>query len=450
MHVRGTGSSPASPSPRELAVRVLRDIARTRGFSNRSLSNHLERNAGMDPRDRALCTTLVYGVLRHRLRLDAHIDHHAHRPAGIKGGLRDILRIAVFEMRELQRPSAIAATEAFKTLSSIDPRGALRGVAQAILSGVDRQGEALDHTFERGSPLDVLEHRWSIPRWLAGRWLKQLGPEAALRRAQCIAAPPSIDLRLDPTRQRVEDTLARLREELVGAEIERVPGYDTSVRVRGGGDLFYGALHDEGLISVQGLAAQQPARMLDPQPDERILDACCGMGVKTLQLAELMQRRGVIVAADRDPQQLAQLEALEQRGRLDTAALDLQVVRADVGQDDPALDDAPFDRILLDVPCTGLGNLARHPEIRWHRQYEDIAAHVPLQRALLERNLGRLKPGGTLVYAVCSAEPEEGRELMAVCQGNPDYVLLKQRTWTPEDDGCEGFYAAVWTRLLGP
>src|SRR5690606_1492776 len=144
----------------------------------------------MDPRDRALCTTLVYGVLRHRERLDRHIDRHAHRPQGVRGELRDALRVAVFEMRELQRPSAIAVSEALKLVQTLDPSGRLRGVAQAILSGVDRHGETLDHTLASASPLDALEGRWSIPRWLAGRWLKQLGAERALPRAEALSPPP--------------------------------------------------------------------------------------------------------------------------------------------------------------------------------------------------------------------------------------------------------------------
>lgn len=446
MPPRRHGKSSSSPSARELAVRVLRDVARTHGFSNRWLSHHLERTPQMDPRDRALCTTLTYGVLRHRERLDRHIDRHAHRPQGIRGELRDALRVAVFEMRELQRPSAIAVSEALKLVHVLDPAGRLRGVAQAILSGVDRDGEDLDRALASAAPIDALEGRWSIPRWLAGRWIKHLGAERALRRAEVLSLPPSIDLRLDTAHADPESILERLREEHPGAAIETVPDAPWSVRIRSAGDLFYGALHDEGLISVQGLAAQQAARLLDPQPGERVLDACAGMGVKTLQLAELMQRRGTIVAVDVDARQLAALDDVHRRGRLHGGALEIRVLEADLTADIPELDEAPFDRVLLDVPCTGLGNLARHPEIRWHRRFEDIAARVPLQRALLDRNWQRLRSGGTLVYAVCSAEPEEATGVLESMRNHPEGELLVERTWSPENDGTEGFYAAVWRR----
>lgn len=400
----------------------------------------------MDPRDRALCTSLVYGVLRHRQRLDTHIDRHAHRPAGIKGELREVLRVAAYEMRALDRPAAIATTEALNAVASFDRVGKLRGVVQAIASGIDRTGAELDDQLAHGPPLDVLDRRWSIPRWLGGRWLKQLGIPRALRRAECLAEAPPIDLRLDVRRASADQIVARLELEHPGIAIERIPGAP-SLRVRSGGDLFYGALHDEGLISIQGLAAQQPARLLEPSPGDRVLDACCGMGVKTLQLAELMDRQGEIVAVDADARQLAALAEAHRRGGLEAATLRMEIVEGDARTDQPILDERPFDRILLDVPCTGLGNLARHPEIRWHRQFQDIAAHVPLQRALLDRNLQRLRTGGTLVYAVCSAEPEETVEITASFREHRQFSLRAEHTWSPEEDGCEGFYAAVWTRL---
>jgi len=433
-------------SARVLAVRCLRDLARTQGFSNRVLSQQLERHPEMDPRDRALCTYLVYGVLRHRARLDHHIDAHAHRPAGIKGALREVLRVAIYEMRELQRPAAIATTEALKAIAAFDPASQLRNVVQAVLSRVDREGESLDSALAGGALLDVLSQRWSIPRWLAGRWIKHLGNDAALRRAQRLAEPPPVDLRIDCTAD-PNVILERLEREHPTARIERVESHPWSVRVRGGGDLFYGALHGEGLVSVQGLAAQRAATMLDPQPGERVLDACAGMGVKTLQLAEMMGRTGTLVAADADEQQLSAARELRERGRLDTPSLHLQVVHADLTGHDPALDGVPFDRILLDAPCTGLGNLARHPEIRWYRRFEDVASRAQLQSALLRRCLDRLRDGGTLVYAVCSAEPEEGPGVAeSVAHGTASVVLCSSATFTPEEHDTEGFYVAVLQR----
>lgn len=427
------------PSARRIAVRVLQDVERSAGFSNRALSKQLERHPGLDPRDRGLTTTLVYGVLRHRARLDAHIDTHAKRPKGLKGETRQILRIAAYEMLDLERAPAIAVSEATRSLQKAGP---LKGAAQAILGAIGREGAALDERWAAGKPIEVLDHRWSIPRWLGGRWIKTLGADLAMARASALAKPPPVDLRLDLGRITTDDAVARLEAEHPGIEITRVPDQPQALRTRGGGDLFFGPMHGEGLISVQGLAAQQPARVLDPQPGMRILDACSGLGVKTLQLAELMEGRGTIVAADFDPRQIEEAQAHVGRGRLASEELTLVHVEADLAGDHPKLDESPFDAVLLDVPCTGLGNLARHPEIRWNRCYDDIGSRAELQEQLLRRNLARVRPGGALVYAVCSFAPEEGPNIVEAVVADGGATVDFSRTWTPEGDQTEGFYVA--------
>ena len=198
---------------------------------------------------------------------------------------------------------------------------------------------------------------------------------------------------------------------------------------------------------MQGLAAQQPARWLAPRPGERVLDACAGLGVKSLQLAELMRRRGTVIAADLDPRHHDDHEDLAVRGRL-PPELEHRYVVGDLTGTVPELD-APehgptFDAVLLDAPCTGIGNLARHPEIRWLRRHEDIATNAELQRALLRRCLARVRPGGRLVYAVCSPEPEEGPAVVQAVLGEPGhgFTLTASQEFTPEHDATEGFWIA--------
>lgn len=431
---------------RGLAARVLQEIEQRQAFSNRVLSCHLERQPGWDARDRGLLTTLVYGVLRHRTRLDAHVDAHATRPAGLRGEVRQLLRVGALELRELGHPPHAVLSEVGHAAARLRGGEGLRRAVHGILAEVSSTGEAFDRTLEAAAVLDVLDRRYSIPRWLAGRWRKQLGDERALARARALAGPPPIDVRLDLHRGDRAELLARLAADHPRATIEEVPEQPAALRLRGAGDLFHGPLHDEGLLSVQGLAAQEPARWLAPRPGERVLDACAGLGVKSLQLAELMHRRGTVIAADLDPRHHDDHEDLAARGRLGPE-LSHRYVVADLTEPDPidALDHGPpFDAVLLDVPCTGLGNLARHPEIRWLRRYEDLAARAELQRALLRRNLARVRPGGRLVYAVCSPEPEEGpaviEAVLAAYDG--DFSLTASRCYTPEDDATEGFFVA--------
>lgn len=438
-----------APSARGVAVRVLRQLDQRDGFSNRVLAEHLlQWNADSARRDRGLVTTLVYGVLRHRARLDAHIDAVAERPERLSSQLRELLRVAVYELRELARPAHVAISQAQALRDELDPRGALRGLVQAILAAVDRDGAALDERFAAGKPLDVLALRWSIPRWLAGRMIKQLGPDRALARARALAEPPPVDLRIDLSRPTdpsdpgsphiTAETVAEALRADPRARVEIVPGQAQALRVRSGGELAHHPLHAAGWFSVQGLGAQQAALALGPCPGEHVLDACCGMGTKTLHIAELMHRRGLLVAADASAERLEAHLELVARGDLDTPALQLSRVHGDLTVDCPGVDERLYDAVLLDAPCTGLGNLARHPELRWTSRYEDIAASAARQRELLSRCLRRLRPGGRLVYAVCSLEPEEGPELVRACGADLEY----EQTSTPEEDGTDGFYLA--------
>ncbi len=429
------------PAARGVAVRVLRQVQQRRGFSNRILAEQLSES-GLDRRDRGLVTTLVYGVLRHRARLDALIDSVARRPAGIKGRAREILRVAVYELRELGHPAHAAISEAVRGIASFDRGGALVAAAQAILSRISAEGEELDMALESGKPLDVLARRWSLPRWLAGRWIKRLGPERARLRGLAVAEVPSLDLRIDCSQASAEQVAEILRAE-VGASVSTVDGQAQALRVRGGGALSEHRLFRAGVFSIQALGSQQPALLLRARAGERILDACAGMGTKTLQLAEMMGRRGTIVAADRSALRLREQVGLATRGGLGRAELDLQVVGGDLRDELEGLEDGPlFDGVLLDAPCTGLGNLGRHPELRFIREFADIATCAQLQRELLEACWRRVRPGGRLVYAVCSLEPEEGEMLVASFAAEQGLRIIEEATWTPEERGCDGFYVA--------
>ncbi|TPV96432.1 MAG: hypothetical protein B7733_04695 [Myxococcales bacterium FL481] len=449
------------PSARQLAITVLREIERRRGFSNRVLSRHLERFPDLDPRDRGLVTHLVYGVLRHRARLDALVDRAAKRPAGVRGEVREWLRIGAFELRELDRPLHVVASQVQLGLKRIDRAGGLVGLATAILHQIDEHGAGWDDEAASGKPLDALERRWSVPRWLAGRWLATLGPGRALQRAQALLGVPQMDLRVDLSRITREHAEQRLVAEHPGCVVLAPDDQPQCLRVTGGGDLFYGPLHDDGLVSIQALGSQQAVLALELVPGERVLDACAGMGVKTAQIAESLRRQGVIVAVDSNAERIGELIASRSRVALDTPSLkvrahvgDLLALGSEASAPAPAggsevADElvadlrGPFDAALLDAPCTGLGNLGRHPELRWTCRFADIGDRAALQQRLLAAVIQRVRPGGRVVYAVCSLEPEEGpHQVRRLVESHPSISVDYEATWTPEEHGADGFYAA--------
>lgn len=434
-------------------MRTLREIEQRSGFSNRILSEQLERHPELDRRDRGLITTLVYGVLRQRARLDKLIDSFADKPGKIKGELREILRVAAYEIVELERPLAIANSEAGKLAKRIDPHGRLSGMITAILHMIDRDWPIMDVAMQDGDSVDALALRWSLPRWLASRWAAQLGRERALARARALAEIPSVDLRVDLHRS----DAAAMREALLAEQPaltfvalpEAAGEQPQCLRVRGGGDLFYGPSFEQGLISVQSLGSQQAVRVLDPRPGERVLDACAGMGTKTVQIAEHMQRRGEIVAVDVSAERLEQLDAQRERAALDDGELTLEILEADLSAaiEHPSLREQSFDAVLLDAPCTGLGNLARHPELRWTASESNVSERAELQATLLRRCASLVKPGGRLLYAVCSLEPEEGEAIVEQFLASDDrFTREATQTWTPEEHRTDGFWLAKLAR----
>jgi 16S rRNA (cytosine967-C5)-methyltransferase len=447
--------SSTAPNPRRIAVRTLREIEQRSGFSNRILSEQLEHHADLDRRDRGLITTLVYGVLRHRARLDKLIDSFADKPSKIKGELREILRVATFEIVELERPLAIANAEAGKLARRIDPQGRLGGMITAILHMIDRDWPIMDVAMQDGDVVDALSLRWSLPRWLAARWVSELGRERALARGRALAEIPCVDLRVDLHRSSADAMRVALAAEQPGLKFVELPEaageQPQCLRVRGGGDLFYGPSFEQGLISVQSLGSQQAVRVLDPRPGERVLDACAGMGTKTVQIAEHMQRRGELVASDVSGERLAELDAQRERAALDEGELTLAIIEADLGGAlaHPSLREASFDAVLLDAPCTGLGNLARHPELRWTASEASVGERAALQATLLDRCASLVKPGGRLVYAVCSLEPEEGEAIVAGFMGSEvgqSFAREITNAWTPEEHQTDGFWLARLAR----
>ena len=222
--------------------------------------------------------------------------------------------------------------------------------------------------------------------------------------------------------------------------------------MRGAGDLFYGPTFESGLISIQSLGSQQAVRALALEPGESVLEACAGMGTKTVQIAESLARRGRVLAIDQSAQRLESLTEQRDRANLDEPELALEIRELELGRGPIAgLEPASFDALLLDAPCTGLGDLARHPELRWTAQAENVAACAELQLALLDQLAPYVRPGGRLVYAVCSLEPQEGPELIEAFMARPEaaeFEVEEVQAWTPEAHACDGFWLARLARKL--
>ncbi|HEX9188019.1 MAG TPA: transcription antitermination factor NusB [Vicinamibacteria bacterium] len=372
-------------SARPLALETLRRLAQGRA----TLGDLLARPEpeALDPRERGFLHELVLGTLRRRGWIDHVLSGLASRPLDrLTPGVLDALRLGAYQLLYLRVPAHAAVGETVELARGVEPRSA--GFANAVLRRLQREGPPPEPD-AASLPLDWLTTAGSLPRWLAERWCRHLGPERAVARARALLDAPPIHVRLNP---RVPDALARLEAEGVAT---RQTGVPFALEASGG---RLAALAREGVLYVQDAGSQLVARLA--AAGGLVLDACAAPGGKALLIADAGGPRTRVVAAEpsrRRVRTLARLRSL-------WGAENVAVVAADALRPPFA---RLFDVVLLDAPCSGLGTLGRNPDVRWRLGPDDVARHAERQRRLIGSVAPLVRPGGRLVYATCSLEPEE-------------------------------------------
>jgi 16S rRNA (cytosine967-C5)-methyltransferase len=434
--------------PRQVARRVLERALdpRTRAYASLALAGELDR-AGLSVEDRALATELAYGVLRQRDRLDRALSARATR-----GRLpRDLatqvaLECAAYQLLFLRVPPYAAIDEAVEAVKRA--RGERQaGFANALLRKLAAEGEP---PLPTGDDLASLSIRAAVPEWIAARVRAAVGDEAE-RALAALLEPAPTWLRANPPRAdraALERTIAGERPR---AQLAPSPLSDEALAVRQGGDVSSTRAFAEGLFAVQDLGAQLVSRLAAPRSGARILDACAGVGGKSTHLARLAGPDARIDAADLSPRKLELARDLAARlgvANLRTVAHDLTDPAAPLA--------ASYDLVVLDAPCSGLGVLRRHPEIKHQRSEAELAELASLQALLLAALAPRVAPGGALVYSVCTFSDEEGpRQVERFLRADDRFRLGKAsgalaaaahsdgslRTW-PHRHDADAFYAA--------
>jgi 16S rRNA (cytosine967-C5)-methyltransferase len=373
--------------PREAAIDLLQAGLERRGGFEEALNR--APFAKLQPRDRAWARALAATTFRRLGPIDAILATRLKKAPPER--VRSILRLGLAQLLYRDTP-AFAAVGTSVQLAEAD-RGSrgLKGLVNAVLRGVSRQ------------PPPEPETEAHLPPWLAARWRAAYGAETLRAIAAAVPAEPPTDVTLKPSAD------AQPLAEALQAEI--LPGGSLRSALRG--DLAEWPGFAEGQWWVQDYAAAIPARLLDVQAGERVLDLCAAPGGKTLQLAAAGAE---VVAVDRSASRLKRLHE-----NLARTELKAEVVVADA----TAWEDArTFDAVLLDAPCTATGTFRRHPDVLWAAAPGDIAKLAALQSRLLDAAARRLGPGGRLTYCVCSLEPEEGEaQVAAFLVRHPEFSL---------------------------
>lgn len=386
---------------RTLAHAILERVEATDAFADVLLAERLGTHTG-DERDAALVTRLVYGTLAWQARLDHHLSASLRTPLRkLDPAVRAALRLGAFQLLLLDRIPPFAAID---TSVEITRRAGARratGLVNAVLRRVAAAGlHGVPLPDAMADPIGRLAVEWSHPRWLVERWHREFGPVdlPALLAANNEAAPTT--LRTNPRRTRPTDLAHLLRSD----DFEVAPGRwaQQALAIDGGAARLRGhRTFREGLFSFQGEASQLVDALLGSASVMTVLDACAAPGGKSLAIAERWPDARV-VALDPQPKGLRSLTA-------DAARLGVSVTPVVADARRPPLS-GRFDAVLVDAPCSGLGTLRRHPELRWRREAADLDRLARLQGAILDGVAAHVAPGGVLVFAVCTLSAAENEE----------------------------------------
>ena len=460
---------PPAATARDLALHVLID---PRNFAWERLDEAL-RQTPLSPADRGLATELVYGTLRRRGSLDALLRAHTDRPRDrIAAEVWELLRLGAYQLVYLTHVPPHAAiyetvelTKQYADKATGFVNGVLRGLSRSLTTEI-ATGPAADAlpwtagTYRRlsrpvlpdpvANAVEYLAAGFSLPQWLADRWLTRFGWDEAMRLGFWFAEPAPLWVRVNPLRT----TRDSLREAFAAAGVAAEPGpHPQSLRLAGHAPIRGLPGYAEGLFTVQDLSAMMAASAVAPEPGMTVLDLCAAPGGKTTHLAELMNNTGRIVACDVDARRLRTVTEL--CGRLGVTIVETLLV-ASRERERPEFSDsrtpvahAPgspqvFDAALVDVPCSNTGVLGRRPEVRWRLAPADLGALVSLQTDLLLRACSHVRPGGAVVYSTCSIEPEEnGGVVRAALEQLGGWTLEAEQEHRPGLPADGGYWARL-------
>lgn len=457
---------------RELALEILLEGESGKEFAWERLNARLQ-HVRLEAADRGLATELVYGSMRRRGSLDALIEAQTgQRP--IQPLIREVLRLGAYQLAYLDSIPSHAAL--YETVELAKRRGHSRaaGFVNGVLRNLDRllttecadspAADALpiaEGRYRRllrpilpdpqQSPARYIAAAFSLPQWLADRWLRRFDWTELIRLGFWFVSPAPLWIRVNTTRTSRE----ALRELLATAGHSSEPGpHPQSLRLLEHAPIRTLPGFDQGLFTVQDHSSMTVATALAPAPGTTVLDSCAAPGGKATHLAELMNNQGRIVACDVDENRLMTVNELSRR--LGVSIIETRLMprsrasaqRIDSSQPSASgvlpADVGGFDAALVDVPCSNTGVLGRRPEVRWRLTPGDFNDLVPMQTRLLLDACAQVRPGGVVVYSTCSIEPEENGEVVrAVLKQASDWNLEEEQEHRPGLPSDGGYWARL-------
>ncbi len=407
---------PPAPLPRPIAVDILNRVEMEGEFAETLLDRAISQGRVTDDRDRRLLTELVYGTLRMQGTLDWLIEQF------YKGGIRslepevrNILRTSLYQRFFTERiPDFAIVNEAVELIKKTSPRRA--SLVNAILRNIIRSHDAMPEPDLDENSVGYIAVVHSHPGWLVKRWHKSFGSEETVALCRADNQIPPLFVRVNRLRATREEVISDLSEEGLTAKETVFSPDGLLIAARHAKPLRETNCYQNGFFQIQDEASQLIARLVAPEAEDRILDLCAGVGGKTTHICEIMGNRGCVTAVDISKGKIAALKDLAIR----LGSSIVEPLAADALEDLGAEFHGRFDKVLVDVPCTGTGTLRRAPEIKWRLKPQDIKGFSEMQKKLLDRAAVYVKKGGHLIYSTCSIMTEENEAVVT------DFLALHQ------------------------
>jgi len=428
-------SSGPRPTARAVALEAIRRVIDERAYSNLLVPALLGRS-GLDERDRAFAAELAYGTLRRRIPIDHAIEQRASRPiARMTPGARHAMRLGTYQLAYTSVPAHAAVGETVGLVGHSE-----RGFVNAVL----RRLAADPPPPPEGDGDDALSLRTGLAAWAVRELRVVLGGETEVA-AAAFAERGRLCIRANRQRVGVDPLIEALRHD---GRDPRPSSLDPDCVLLDGGDPTTLPGFRDGWFAIQDHASAFVVRVLDPRPGERIADVCAAPGGKALHACSLVGAPGDVVAGDRSERRVGLIR--REAGRLGLAP---RLVVHDATR--PALADG-FDRVLVDAPCSGIGSARRRPELLWRVDAERVTTFAGRQLRLLEAAADLVRPGGRLVYSVCTfprAETEAVCDALLRVRGDlrplatagPEGPSERHRLW-PHRHGSDGMFVAAFSR----
>ena len=438
---------------RLLAVKALSDINRNGAYANITLQDYISKHNLADL-DRRFFTELVYGVVRRRNYLDAIIVHFAKRPLKkLSSMVVEILRLGIYQIIYMDKvPESAAVNESVKLAKKLT-RG-LSGFVNAILRSIIREQDSIGVEDLASNDIEVISFIYNIPLWLIDLWMSEFGRDKTEDLCAWFNQQPKLTARINTVLIDISQCLTLLKEQ--GWDVSQDSNYKDIIYINSHrGSLEKSDAVIKGYITFMDKASMLVARLVNPQPGERVLDCCAAPGGKSMYMAALMDNTGSLMSCDIHEHKITLMESNAQR-------LGISIVQTKV-QDATELPSAwksYFDRVLVDVPCSGLGILQKKLDMRWRKDESTLSELPPLQLAILERAAMTVKEKGYLVYSTCTLNYKENEDVVeAFLQKHKEFSIvpvgtdfpLKSNngmitTYPPTDD-MDGFFMVKMQRI---